>query len=89
MDLTRRNMLIALLAAVVTGAGSGSLKAGSLTMTSYVPTLKDVVGPEIFKQAGLEKLSQEEQFILREWIERRINDMARFVEEECRKGNIR
>lgn len=89
MALTRRDFLAALTAAVTAGVAGPGVTAGDYAMTTYVLTLKDVVGEDLFAKAGLRKLSDAEQNILKEWIERKINDMARFVEEECRKGNIK
>lgn len=50
-------------------------------MTARRLSLLQVVGPEVFQKAGLEKLSAQEQFYLADWILRRINEAVEFVRQ--------
>lgn len=58
-------------------------------MNKRVVTLEGVVGSETYKTAGLHKLNEDEQRVLREWIENYGRRTAESVGEDCRAGRIK
>lgn len=55
-------------------------------MTTKLITLEGLVGSDFYKKAGLAKLTEEEQRLLAEWIDRAMNNLAKSVERDCRRG---
>ncbi len=60
-----------------------------IPMNKRVVTLEGVVGSATYKSAGLYKLKEKEQRILREWIESYGRQTAESVEEDCLAGRIK
>jgi hypothetical protein len=54
-------------------------------MTTRVLSLEQVVGGEVFKSAGLAKLTPKEQDALRRWIEQRVASAIRNTEESIKR----
>jgi hypothetical protein len=48
-------------------------------------TLEQTVGEEVYRQAGLAKLTPEEQFALVDWVRDYTSKMVRYVEEQCQR----
>lgn len=49
-------------------------------------TLEQTVGEEVYRQAGLAKLTPEEQFALVDWVRDYTTKMVRYVEEQCQRN---
>lgn len=59
------------------------------SMTQKIITLEGVVGLDVYKKAGLSKLTRDEQRVLQEFIERYGKSIAQSVENDCKSGKIR
>jgi hypothetical protein len=57
------------------------------TMSQKIIGLEGVVGPEVYKKAGLKKLSSEEKRVLKNWIEFYVQSIAQSVQEDCEKSS--
>jgi hypothetical protein len=48
-------------------------------------SLEQTVGEEVYRQAGLAKLTPEEQRALTEWVRDYTSKIVRYVEEQCKR----
>lgn len=86
MEITRKTFLeTGLTLTVSLLLGHFSISEVTAMTTKFVE-LRDIVGPQVFQAAGLHKLSRQEEMVLLDWIDRRMNELAKSVEEDCRKG---
>lgn len=58
-------------------------------MTERMVTLEGVVGSDTYKKAGLSKLTESEQTVLKLWIEAYVHSIANSIEEDCLAGRIK
>ena len=65
-------------------AGPGPASEGR-PMTSLRMTLEQRVGSEVYQQAGLNKLTPEEQWVLADWLRGYTQEITTYVEEQCRR----
>jgi hypothetical protein len=89
MELTRKQFILGVISSVFLGAKAVGEAEGSQSMTTKILTLKDVVGLEVYKKAGLQKLTFDEQMVLADWINDYMNFISKSIEEDCRKGLIK
>jgi hypothetical protein len=89
MELTRKQFILSVISSIFLGAKAIGEAEGSQSMTTKVLTLKDVVGDKVYRKAGLQKLTFDEQMILANWINDYMNFISKSIEEDCRKGLIK
>lgn len=83
--------LLAIITLASALAWPGLALAGEVTpkeagpMTSTRMSLEQRVGSEVFQQAGLNKLSPEEQWTLADWIRDYTREITAYVEREVRR----
>ena len=58
-------------------------------MTTKILTLEDMVGSEVYRKAGLQKLTDAEQTAFANWINEYMKFIAKSVEDDCRRGLIK
>ena len=89
MKITRKLFLEASLAMLASMTLTGlSYKEGNAMMQRVV-SLRDMVGPNVFQNAGLHKLSENEQMALADWINNYMNQISKSIEEDCLKRQNR
>jgi hypothetical protein len=65
------------------------VNAERTAMVHKVVTLEGVVGSDTYNRAGLNKLTEAEQTILKQWIEVYVHSIANSIEEDCLAGRIK
>lgn len=86
MRIKRRQALIVMLGTILTGLGSMPALGERSVMTTKVLSLEDMVGADVYRKAGLQKLTESEQAVLANWVNEYMNFIAKSIEDDCRRG---
>lgn len=87
MDLTRRESI-----AIIAGVLAAVLVMPAASERSYgmkYVSLESVVGSDVYRKAGLHKLTFAEQEALKEWIEEYGLHIVKSVQDDCFSGRLK
>lgn len=84
MPWAARLMVLGGLALLALAAWPPGLQ-GETAMTYRKMTLQERLGPEVFAQAGLGRLTPEQQVVLADWLEGYTKQIVAATEEACRR----
>ena len=84
-----KRVFVGIAVMLIVSAWCMSVNAERATMTHRMVTLEGVVGSDTYNRAGLSKLTEAEQNILKQWIEVYVHSIANSIEEDCLAGRIK
>lgn len=87
MDLTRRELAAAFAAILAAAFVAPAASARSDGMKHV--SLETVVGTDVYRAAGLHKLTFAEQEALKEWIEEYSLHIVKSVQDDCFSGRLK